>query len=150
MTTRMTIDELLDAQGAQLGPTDWLTVDQATIDAFADTTGDHQWIHVDPERAKDGPFGGTIAHGLLTLSLLPRLLHQLYEVTDPQMAVNYGFNKVRFPTAVPSGGRMRAWGEITDVTELDAAVQSIVTVTMEVEDSDKPGCVAESVVRYFR
>lgn len=150
MTTKMTMEELLDAEGIRLGPSGWVTVDQETIDAFADTTGDHQWIHIDPERAKGSPFGGTIAHGLLTLSLLPRLLHQLFEVTNPSMAVNYGFNRVRFPAPVPSGSRMRATGEITEVTDLGDAVQSVVTVTMEVDGVDRPGCVAESVVRYIR
>ncbi|WP_052665780.1 MaoC family dehydratase [Nitriliruptor alkaliphilus] len=150
MTRQIPLDELAALEGTDFGPTAWLSVDQATIDAFADATGDHQWIHVDPERAKDGPFGGTIAHGLLTLSLLPWFLHELFEVTGPRMAINYGFDKVRFPTAVPSGARLRATGQLARVSELESALQSVVTVAMEVEGQDKPACVAESVVRYVR
>ena len=97
--------ELTAAEGAQLGPTDWLVVDQARVDQFAEATDDHQWIHVDPERAASGPYGGTIAHGLLTLSLLPHFMHDLYRVDDVAMAINYGFNKVRFITPVPTGSR---------------------------------------------
>ena len=149
-TTEISIDDLADAVGRTFGPTEWRTVDQATIDAFADATGDHQWIHVDPERAKDGPFGTTIAHGLLTLSLMPELLGQLLAVPDRSMGVNYGYNKVRFPAPVPVGSRLRATGELTDVDDKGRAVQTEITVTLELEDGDRPACVAQMVVQHVR
>ncbi|MFI8304991.1 MaoC family dehydratase [Streptomyces sp. NPDC085927] len=141
-------EELAGSAGADLGTSDWLTVDQDRIDRFADATGDHQWIHVDPERAAAGPFGGTIAHGLLTLSLLPQFLHRLYRVDGVRMAVNYGLGKVRFPAPVPVGSRLRAHSRVAEVTVLDGAVQAVLATTIEVEGSEKPAAVAESIVRY--
>jgi acyl dehydratase len=141
--------ELVAAQGSQLGPTDWLEVTQDRVNLFADATGDHQWIHVDPERAASGPFGGTIAHGLLTLSLLPQFMKQLYRVENITLAVNYGYNKVRFITPVRVGAKIRARAEISKVDKLDDAVQATVTTTVEIEGSDKPAAVAESIARFI-
>jgi acyl dehydratase len=121
---------------------------QSDNDQFAQATNDHQWIHVDPQRAADGPYGGTIAHGLLTLSLLPHFMHQLYRVDNVAMAINYGFNKVRFITPVPVGSRLRALSKLTTVTEVSGGVQATLTTTIEVEGSDKPAAVVESIVRY--
>ena len=143
------LDEFVAAQGSQLGPTDWLEVTQERVNLFADATDDHQWIHVDPERAANGPFGGTIAHGLLTLSLLPHFTHQLYTVDNIAMAVNYGYNKVRFITPVRVGSKIRARAEIAKVDQLDGAVQATVPVTVEIEGSGKPAAVAESIVRFI-
>ena len=143
------LDEFVAAQGSRLGPTDWLEVTQERVNLFADATNDHQWIHVDPERAANGPFGGTIAHGLLTLSLLPHFTHQLYTVDNIAMAVNYGYNKVRFITPVRVGSKIRARAEIAKVDQLDGAVQATVPVTVEIEGSDKPAAVAESIVRFI-
>lgn len=137
------------AEGTALGPTDWLVVDQPRIDQFAEATDDHQWIHVDPERAVDGPYGRTIAHGLLTLSLLPRFMHDLYRVDNVTMAINYGFNKVRFISPVPVGSRLRAAATITDVVTLDGGVQATFTTTIQVQGSAKPAAVIESIVRYL-
>jgi acyl dehydratase len=143
------LDEFVAAEGSQLGPTDWLEVTQDRVNLFADATDDHQWIHVDPERAANGPFGGTIAHGLLTLSLLPQFTHQLYTVDNVAMAINYGYNKVRFITPVRVGSKIRARAEIAKVDQLEGAVQAIVTVTVEIEGSDKPAAVAESIARFI-
>jgi acyl dehydratase len=140
--------ELTAAQGAELGPTDWLVLDQARVDQFAEATDDHQWIHVDPERAASGPYGGTIAHGLLTLSLLPHFMHDLYRVDGVAMAINYGFNKVRFLTPVPTGSRVRAASKLTSVAAVSGGVQATLTTTIEVEGSAKPAAVVESIVRY--
>lgn len=150
MKTFANLDEFASAAGTELGPTDWTLVDQKRVNLFADATDDHQWIHVDPERAADGLFGGTIAHGLLTLSLLPRFLHRLYGVDNVAMAINYGFNKVRFITPVPVGRRIRARVVIGAVSAVDTAVQATLTTTVEVEGSDKPAAVVESIVRYVR
>ena len=144
------LDEFVAAQGSQLGPTEWLEVTQDRVNLFADATDDHQWIHVDPERAAKGPFGGTIAHGLLTLSLLPHFTHQLYTVDNITMAINYGYNKVRFITPVRVGAKIRARAEIAKVDQLDGAVQATVAVTVEIDGSDKPAAVAESIVRFMR
>jgi acyl dehydratase len=141
------LGEFAAAQGTQLGPTEWMEITQDRVNLFADATDDHQWIHVDPERAKDGPFGGTIAHGLLTLSLLPHFMQQLYTVNNIAMAINYGYNKVRFITPVKVGAKVRARAEITEVKQLDGAVQATVTTTVEIEGSEKPAAVAESIVR---
>ena len=143
------LDEFVAAQGEELGPTDWLEVTQDRVNLFADATDDHQWIHVDPERAANGPFGGPIAHGLLTLSLLPHFTHQLYTVDNIAMAINYGYNKVRFITPVPVGAKIRARAQIAKVDQLDGAVQATVTVTVEIDGSDKPAAVAESIVRFI-
>ncbi|MER8096649.1 MaoC family dehydratase [Streptomyces goshikiensis] len=142
-------DELSAGVGAPLGPSGWLEVDQKRIDLFADATGDHQWIHVDPERAASGPFGSTIAHGYLTLSLLPSLVPQIMRVEGMKMGINYGVNKVRFPAPVPVGSRLRATAVITEVTQAGGGVQVAATVTVECEGAAKPVCVAESVSRYY-
>ena len=143
------LDEFVAAEGAELGPTDWLEVTQDRVNLFADATDDHQWIHVDPERAANGPFGGPIAHGLLTLSLLPHFTHQLYTVDNIAMAINYGYNKVRFITPVRVGAKIRARAQIAKVDQLDGAVQATVTVTVEIDGSDKPAAAAESIVRFI-
>jgi acyl dehydratase len=142
------LDEFVAAEGGQLGPTDWLEIDQDRVNLFADATDDHQWIHVDPDRAADGPFGGTIAHGLLTLSLLPHFMHELYRVDNVAMAINYGFDKVRFITPVRVGAKVRARSEVAKVARLDSAVQATLVTTIEVDGSDKPAAVIESIVRY--
>lgn len=136
------------AEGDVLGTSDWLEIEQVRIDRFADATGDHQWIHVDAERAKDGPFGATIAHGFLTLSLLPPLLNQLYRVDDVRMAVNYGLDKVRFMAPVPVGSRIRLTATVLTVTPLEGAVQATFESTFEIEGSEKPAAVVHSIVRY--
>ncbi|MBI0376806.1 MaoC family dehydratase [Streptomyces albiflaviniger] len=142
-------DELRPAVGEELGPSDWLEIDQKRIDLFADATGDHQWIHVDPEKAAAGPFGTTIAHGYLTLSLLPLFTPQLLRVEGVRMGINYGVNKVRFPSPVPVGSRLRATGRIVEAAEVKDGLQMTLTVTLEREGADKPACVAESVVRFY-
>ncbi len=143
------LDEFVAAAGSELGPTDWMEITQDRVNLFADATDDHQWIHVDPEKAADGPFGGTIAHGLLTLSLLPHFTHQLYRVDNIAMAINYGYNKVRFITPVRVGAKVRARAAIADVATLNGAVQATMTVTVEIEGSDKPAAVAESIIRFM-
>lgn len=150
MKTFADLGEFASSAGTKLGPTDWTTVDQQRVNLFADATDDRQWIHVDPDRAADGPFGGTIAHGLLTLSLLPRFLHQLFGVDNITMAINYGFNRVRFITPVPVGRRVRATAVISEVSSLESAVQAILVTSVEVEGSAKPAAVIESIVRYVR
>ncbi|OPF70510.1 dehydratase [Streptomyces antioxidans] len=142
-------DELRSAVGEELGPSDWLEIDQKRVDLFADATGDHQWIHVDPERAAGGPFGTTIAHGYLTLSLLPSFTPQLLQVEGVRMGINYGVNKVRFPSPVPVGSRLRATARIVEAAEVKDGLQLTLTVTLEREGGDKPVCVAESVARYY-
>jgi acyl dehydratase len=143
------LDEFVAAQGSQLGPTEWMEITQERVNLFADATEDHQWIHVDPERAANGPFGGAIAHGLLTLSLLPHFMHQLYTVQNIAMAINYGYNKVRFITPVKVGAKVRARAEISKVDQLEGAVQATMTTTVEIDGSDKPAAVAESIVRFI-
>lgn len=144
-----TIDELQALVGTHLGHSEWLPVDQARVDLFADATGDHQWIHVDPERAKDGPFGGTIAHGYLTLSLAPTLLQQVWKVEGARLGVNYGCNKVRFPAPVPVGARLRLGAEVASVEDVTGGVQVSLDLTFETEGGAKPSCVAQVVYRYF-
>ena len=139
------IDDYAGALGAHLGHSEWRTVTQEQVDLFAEATDDHQWIHTDPERARSGPFGGPIAHGFLTLSLLPALLRAVYRVEGLSMVVNYGSNKVRFPRPVPVGCRVRAGAELIELERSPQGAQSTVRVTVEVEDSDKPACVAEIV-----
>ena len=141
-----TFEELHDAVGEDLGSTDWLEVTQDRVDAFADATGDHQWIHVDVERAKDGPFGGTIAHGYLTLSLVPYLGAQVFSIETPGAKLNYGVNKVRFPTPVPVGSRIRDRVVLGEATDLPTGTQLTFRHTIEIEGQDKPACVAETVV----
>jgi acyl dehydratase len=147
--TVLDLADLAASVGKHLGYSEWHLVDQAQIDAFADATGDHQWIHVDAERAKAGPFGTTIAHGYFTLALVPVLLGQILRVQSVSLVVNYGLNKVRFPAPVPSGSRVRMGGELTNVEEIKGGVQATVTGTFEVEGQDKPACVAEIVFRYY-
>lgn len=142
-------DDLLSATGEQLGVSDWLTVEQQRIDTFADATGDHQWIHVDTDKAAAGPFGTTIAHGFLTLSLLPYLVAQIYRVDGAKMGINYGLNKMRFPAPVPVGSEVRANAELAEVDEVAGGLQLVLRVTLEIENSDKPGCVAEWVTRVY-
>lgn len=141
--------EFVAAEGTQLGPTEWLEITQDRVNLFADATDDHQWIHVDPARAADGPFGGAIAHGLLTLSLIPHFTHQLYRVDNVKMAINYGYNKVRFITPVPVGAKLRARAEISSVTQLDSGVEATLSTTVEIQGSDKPAAAAESIVRFI-
>lgn len=143
------LDELRAATGTVLGPSDWITVDQAQIDAFAHATGDHQWIHVDPQRAATGPFGTTIAHGFLTLSLMPVLLASLYRIDGVRMGVNYGLNKVRFPAPVPVDSRLRASAEIAEVSDVAGGGQLVLKASIEREGGDKPVCVAEFLVRVY-
>lgn len=142
-------DDLRSATGEQLGVSEWLTVEQERIDTFADATGDHQWIHVDAEKAAAGPFGTTIAHGFLTLSLLPCLVAQIYRVDGAKMGINYGINKMRFPAPVPVGSKVRANAELAEVEEVQGGLQLVVRTTLEIEGSDKPGCVAEWVTRVY-
>jgi acyl dehydratase len=148
----MTFDRpaaLLDAVGQHLGYSDWLEIDQHRINLFADATGDHQWIHVDPEKAAEGPFGKTIAHGYLTLSLANLFLPQIMEVNNTSMGVNYGCDKARFPAPVPVGSRIRGGGEIISAEEVKGGVQVVVRMTIEIEGSDRPGCVIDTISRFF-
>jgi acyl dehydratase len=148
--TFTSVEELRAAIGEQLGHSDWVDVDQKRIDRFAEATGDHQWIHVDPQRAAAGPFGTTIAHGYLTLSLLPLLVPQILRVANVKMGINYGTEKVRFPSPVPVGSRLRATGALTDVKEASGgAVQVTARITVEREGGEKPVCVADSVSRFY-
>ena len=142
-------DSLAGQVGASLGPTDWLVIEQERIDGFADATDDHQWIHVDIDAAKRGPFGTTIAHGYLTLALVNKFLPDLVTVTDTSMAVNYGCEKVRFPAPVPSGSRIRALGEIIAVDQLTGGQQLVVRVTIEIEGNDRPACVVDTISRFY-
>jgi acyl dehydratase len=136
--------------GTTLGPTEWHEVTQDQVNTFADATGDHQWIHVDPDRAAAGPFGGTIAHGYLTLSLVIPLWTSLLEIEDLGMGVNYGLNKVRFPSPVPVGGKIRLTANIAAVDALDEnSVQLTVDFTMELEGSEKPAVAAQALYRYY-
>ena len=146
MRTFTSFDELTAAVGEDLGTSDWLVIEQERVDRFAEATGDHQWIHVDVDRAKAGPFGGTIAHGYLTLSLLPMLGAQVFALETPGAKLNYGVNKVRFPSPVPVGSRVRAHAKVAGVADLPAGKQLTLGWTIEIEDHPKPGCVAETVV----
>lgn len=150
MRTFDSVADLAAAAGETIGESDWVTITQEDVNLFADATGDHQWIHVDPERAAAGPFGKTIAHGFMTLSLLPRLHHSSYTVNGIKLAINYGLNKVRFPAPVPVGSRVRALTSLVGVEDLgNGAAQATVSTTVEIEGAAKPACVAESVVRYI-
>ena len=142
-------DELPSAVGTHLGYGDWITVDQDRIDLFAEATGDHQWIHTDPERAADGPFGATIAHGDLTLALTNMLLPHVREVRGISMGINYGTNRVRFPAPVPEGSRLRAGAELVEVNEVSGGYQAVVRVTVEIEGQERPACVVDSVSRFI-
>jgi acyl dehydratase len=140
-----TYDELSDAVGEELGPTDWLEVTQERVDAFADATGDHQWIHVDVERATQGPFGGTVAHGYLTLSLIPQFTPGLFSLETPGARLNYGLNKVRFPNPVRVGSRIRATASILEITDVPIGKQLVTRYVVEIDGEQKPACVAETV-----
>jgi len=141
-----TFEEIEGSVGEEIGTSDWVEITQDRVDQFADATGDHQWIHVDVERAKEGPFGGTIAHGYLTLSLLPWLGSQVFDVNAPGAMLNYGLNKVRFPNPVKVGSRVRAKVAVGEVTEIPAGRQLTLRYVIEIEGQDKPACVAETVV----
>lgn len=143
--TFTSVDQLRDAIGEDLGSGEWLEITQERVDQFADATGDHQWIHVDPVRAADGPFGGPIAHGFLTLSLLPMLAGSIFTVDGPKLTINYGMNKVRFPNPVLVGSRVRANAVITSIEDGPKGVTMVVQNTVEIEGVDKPACVAENV-----
>ena len=149
MTKFDALAELTAAVGADLGTTEWTTIDQGRINQFADATGDHQWIHVDTEAAKNGPFGTTIGHGYLTMSLCAPLLGELLSVGGISMGINYGVDKARFITPVPSGGRVRGKGEIISATEIPGGVQAVVRITIELEGAAKPAAVVDTVTRYL-
>jgi|SRR5215211_2048778 len=140
---------LSDHVGEHLGWTEWREIGQDRVDLFADATDDHQWIHVDRERAADSPFGGTIAHGYLTLALTAPALGELMHVDGVAMGINYGLDRVRFPAPVPVGSRVRAGAELAEVSEIPGGVQSKLVVTFEIENGDKPACVAEVLVRHY-
>ena len=149
MKTYQNPAELKTLVGSTLGSSDWLTVDQARIDQFAAVTGDDQWIHVDPKRAAAGMFGSTVAHGFLTLSLLPVMVRSAFKVGDVRMTVNYGLNRVRFPAPVPVGSRLRGHFKLMTFETIPGGAQLIVEVTTERQGHSKPVCVAESVARHF-
>lgn len=149
MTTFKGLGELRAAAGTDLGVSGWVPIPQEKIDGFAEVTGDHQWIHTDPERAAQGPFGTPIAHGFLTLSLISVFVEDLLVVEDVAMAVNYGLNKVRFPAPVPVGSRVRARGQLVSVEEIPGGVQTTTRFTIECDGAAKPVCVAESVARFL-
>jgi acyl dehydratase len=143
-------DDLLAAVGKPLGQSEWLTITQERINKFADATDDHQWIHVDVEKAKKGPFGAPIAHGYLTLSLMASFLPQVIEVRGLKMGINYGTDKVRFPSAVKAGARIRAKGELVSAERTkDGGIQATIRVTVETEGESKPACVADTISRYY-
>jgi len=144
------IDDFHDLVGSHLGYSDWVEIDQDRVNLFAEATGDHQWIHVDPERARTGPFGGAIAHGYLTLSLAPVLLGQVLTVEGVAFGVNYGCNKVRFPSPVPVGSVLRLGATVAGVEDVGGGVQVTLDIVLEVRDAPKPSCVAQVVYRYYR
>jgi len=149
MTKTIEVKDLKAHAGEHLGQSDWHEITQDQVNRFADATLDHQWIHVDPERAKDGPFGTTIAHGYLTLALTNLLLPQLLQVPGATMGINYGTDRVRFPAPVPVGSRVRMSSEIVDVTDIPGGVQVITRNTVEIDGSDKPACVVDSISRFL-
>lgn len=142
-------DQLSDQVGAELGPTEWMMIEQSRIDLFADATNDHQWIHVDPEAAAGGPFGATIAHGYLTLSLVNSFMPELLTVKNISMGVNYGCEKVRFPSPVKVGARIRGRGELASVEPAGEGLQVLVRVTVEIENQDRPACVVDTLSRFY-
>jgi acyl dehydratase len=151
MKTFQTLQDLADCVGQEVAVSDWITVTQEQVNRFADATGDHQWIHVDVERAKAGPFGGPIAHGFLTLSMLPKFYEAAFEVTESRMGVNYGLNRVRFMAPVPVGGRLRGRMKLLTAEPIaNDGLQMTWETTIELEGSPKPACVAESVVRRYK
>ncbi|MCY3851539.1 MAG: MaoC family dehydratase [Acidimicrobiaceae bacterium] len=143
-------DDLLNAVGAELGSSEWLTINQERINLFADATGDHQWIHVDPAAAEKGPFGATVAHGYLTLALTNQFLPEIVRVDGASMGINYGTNKVRFPQPVTVGSKVRASAVLSDAQEVSGGVQAVITITVEIDGQTKPACVVESVSRFLR
>ncbi|NNG38928.1 MaoC family dehydratase [Flexivirga sp. ID2601S] len=145
MRTFNGIEELQAAVGEHLGYSEWHEITQEQVNLFADATGDHQWIHVDVERAKEGPFGGTIAHGYLTLSMIPMLSWEVYALEGVKMGINYGSNKVRFPTPVPVGSRVRGGLELQSVEPSSLGFTVTMKVTIEIDGQDKPACVAETL-----
>jgi acyl dehydratase len=149
MKTITGLDELRDAKGETLGTSDWHEVTQEAIDAFADVTGDHQWIHVDRERAKDTPFGGTIAHGYYTLALAPMLTGQVMALDGFAMVINYGANRVRFPAPVPVGSRVRVTVKVADLEDTPGGAQLTLELTFEVDGGEKPVCVAQTLMRVY-
>ena len=150
-TVFATVDDLPAAVGQHLGHSDWMEITQERVNQFAEATGDHQWIHIDPERAAaESPYGATIAHGYLTLSLTNMFLPGLITVEQLSMGINYGVNKVRFPAPVPVGSKVRVGAELSAVDEIAGGVQAVITITVEVEGSPKPACVVESLTRYLR
>ena len=149
MRTITGLDELKQAAGENLGTSDWHEVTQGAIDAFADVTGDHQWIHVDTERAKDTPFGGTIAHGYYTLSLAPRFTEQVMALDGFAFAINYGLNKVRFPAPLPVGSRVRMTAKLAGLEDVPGGAQMKLELTFEREGGEKPVCVAETLARVY-
>ena len=148
-TVFKTPHDLEAAVGTRLGESEWLTIDQDRINLFADATGDHQWIHVDPVKAKEGSFGTTIAHGYLTLSLVNMFLPEIVDVQGISMGVNYGCDKIRFPSAVKVDSRVRGVGELINVEQVKGGVQATIRVTVEIEGSDRPGCVVDTISRYY-
>ena len=147
-TTVKTPQDLVGLVGQTLGTTEWVSIDQDRVNLFADATDDHQWIHVDPEKAAKGPFGGTIAHGYLTLSLAPVLLQEAVVVEEFSAALNYGLNKVRFPSPVPVGSRLRATVDLVSAQDKNGAIEAVFRLTYEVDGADRPACIAETVVLY--
>ena len=141
--------EILDAVGRDLGATDWIELTQDRINKFADATDDHQWIHVDPVRAKDGPFGACVAHGYLTLSLANLFLPQPVEIRNMKMGVNYGCEKIRFPAPVKAGRRIRGRGEVVAADKAGEGVQATIRITIDIEGEPKPGCVVDTISRYY-
>ena len=150
MKTITGLEELKAAEGEILGTSDWHEVTQADVDAFADVTGDHQWIHVDVERAKETPFGGTIAHGYFTLSLIPLLSRQVFGMEGFTFALNYGLNRVRFPSPMPVGQKVRCTVKVAEVQEIPGGAQTTMVMTLEREGAEKPVCVAETLVRAYQ
>lgn len=149
MTTTVHFDDLASLIGTPLGATEWMTISQDRINTFADATGDPQWIHVDPERAKTGPFGTTIAHGYLTLSLVNDLMPKMLEVTGTSMGVNVGVDKVRFPSPVPVGSVVRGTAEVVSVDQVGGGTQAVVRVSVTIDGAAKPSCVVDTVSRFF-
>ena len=149
MTTQLsTHRDLLTLTGTELGTSGWVEITQSQVNQFAEATGDHQWIHVDPQRAKTGPFGGTIAHGYLTLALAPRFIDEVLHIDAYDAVLNYGLNKVRFPAPVPVGSRIRMGSEIIDVQDVPGGLQVTARNTVEIDGHDKPGCVVEAISRF--
>ena len=149
LTTFENPGDLLGKEGLKVGPSEWMEINQERINTFADATGDHQWIHIDEEKAKDGPFGTTIAHGYLTLSLAAKLMPEILEIKGMKMGINYGTDKVRFLNPVKSGSKVRGHGEFLEIKEVRGGYQSTLRVTIEIEGEEKPACVVDTISRYY-